>query len=72
VARFQLLGRPLAIHMSRALAWLRSHQDASGKWPAESMNHPHEAGSMPVLFMTDAATGYATLALLGSEQHSTH
>jgi hypothetical protein len=36
------------------------------------MNHPHEAGSMPVLFMTDAATGYATLALLGSEQHSTH
>jgi squalene-hopene/tetraprenyl-beta-curcumene cyclase len=64
--------RPSDAHMSRALAWLRSHQDASGKWPAESMNHPHEAGSMPVLFMTDAATGYATLALLGNEQHSTH
>jgi hypothetical protein len=27
---------------------------------------------MPLLFMTDAATGYATLALLASEQHSTH
>jgi len=64
--------RPSDANLSRALAWLRSHQDASGKWPAESMNHPHEAGTMPVLFMTDAATGYATLALLAGEQHSTH
>jgi squalene-hopene/tetraprenyl-beta-curcumene cyclase len=64
--------RPTGAGMARTLAWLRSHQDASGKWSAESMNHPHEAGSMPVLFMSDAATGYATLALLGSEQHSTH
>jgi squalene-hopene/tetraprenyl-beta-curcumene cyclase len=55
--------------MSRALAWLEAHQDRqSGSWAAESMNSRHEAGSMPALFMSDAATGYATLALLPAEQ----
>ena len=52
--------------MSRAVVWLREHQDRqSGSWAAESMNKPHQAGTMPALFMSDAATGYATLALLG-------
>jgi hypothetical protein len=32
------------------------------------MNHKHEAGSMPALFMRDAATGYATLALATDER----
>lgn len=55
--------------MARALAWLRTHQNPqTGSWPAESMNHHHEAGSIPALFMSDAATGFATLALLGGEQ----
>ncbi|MCU1276292.1 MAG: hypothetical protein JWO48_3723 [Bryobacterales bacterium] len=55
--------------MSRALGWLRAHQDQqTGYWTAESMNKPHQAGTMPALFMSDAATGYATLALLGGEQ----
>jgi hypothetical protein len=55
--------------MSRALGWLKAHQDVeSGYWVAESMNHKHDAGSMPALFMRDAATGYATLALVGNEQ----
>ena len=55
--------------MSRALAWLEAHQDqASGFWAAESMNKRHEAGSMPAQFMRDAATGYATLALLPDER----
>jgi squalene-hopene/tetraprenyl-beta-curcumene cyclase len=55
--------------LARSLAWLKSHQNPeSGYWVAESMNHRHENGSMPALFMRDAATGYATLALLGSSR----
>lgn len=54
--------------MVRALDWLRSHQDpSSGYWAAESMNKVYEADYMPVLFMRDAATSYAALALLGAE-----
>ena len=44
----------------------RSHQDPQGYWPAESMNHKHEAGTVPEKFMSDAATGYATAALLAA------
>ncbi|MEO7144794.1 MAG: hypothetical protein ABI165_14945 [Bryobacteraceae bacterium] len=59
--------------LSRGLAWLRTHQDTqSGRWSAESMNHPHAAGSMPALFMSDAATGYATAALLAAERSTPH
>lgn len=55
--------------LARSLAWLKKHQDPeAGFWAAESMNHRHESGSMPALFMRDAATGYATLALLAAEQ----
>ncbi len=54
--------------LTRGLAWLRSHQDSqSGSWTAVSMNHTHEPGSMTAQFMTDAATGYATAALLAAE-----
>jgi hypothetical protein len=49
----------------RALAWLRSHQDLqSGSWPAESMNKQYPPNSMQVRFMQDAASEFATLALL--------
>jgi squalene-hopene/tetraprenyl-beta-curcumene cyclase len=59
--------------LSRGLAWLRTHQDQeSGRWNAESMNHPHDAGTMPALFMSDAATGYATAALLAAEHSASH
>jgi hypothetical protein len=34
------------------------------------MNHKHEAGSVPEKFMSDAATGYATAALLGARDES--
>lgn len=52
--------------MVKALAWLKSHQDpGSGAWTAESMNHKHEAGTVPAGFMSDAATSYAASALLG-------
>ncbi len=49
----------------RALGWLRSHQDKEhGYWAASSMNKTHPPEYMPALFMRDAATGFATLALL--------
>jgi squalene-hopene/tetraprenyl-beta-curcumene cyclase len=57
--------------VSRALSWLRAHQNQeAGSWSAESMNKPHQAGTMPALFMSDAATGYAALALVGGDPAS--
>jgi len=57
-------------NLSRALNWLKSHQNQQGYWWADSMNHKHEAGSIPEKFMSDAATGYATAALLGARDES--
>jgi squalene-hopene/tetraprenyl-beta-curcumene cyclase len=51
--------------LSRALAWLRSHQDpVTGAWVAISMNKRRPPGSMEGLFMQDAATAFAALALI--------
>ncbi|MGA2736638.1 MAG: hypothetical protein ABSG65_04220 [Bryobacteraceae bacterium] len=58
--------RPSQAGLSKALAWLRAHQDPGGYWFADSMNHKHDAGTVPEKFMTDAATGYATAALLAA------
>jgi hypothetical protein len=33
------------------------------------MNKKYEAGSMPLLFMRDAATAFAALALLDADGH---
>ncbi len=54
--------------LAKALAWLRKHQDPEGGyWASNSMNHEHSThGSMAEKFMTDAATGYATAALLAA------
>jgi len=58
--------------MSRALSWLRAHQDkTTGSWDAHSMNKQYEAGSMPLDFMRDAATSFASLALVESDPPST-
>jgi squalene-hopene/tetraprenyl-beta-curcumene cyclase len=58
---------PSQAGLSKALAWLRAHQDPQGGyWAAESMNHKHDPGTVPEKFMTDAATGYATAALLAA------
>ena len=55
--------------LSRALGWLRSHQDpATGAWSAVSMNKRRPAGSMEALFMQDAATAFAALALIEAGQ----
>lgn len=52
-------------NMNRALSWLRSHQDPKGGfWDAQSMNKQYEPDSMPKLFMRDAATSFASLALV--------
>ena len=52
----------LALH--NALGWLRSHQDPNGYWDAQSMNKKYPANSMPSQFMRDAATSFASLALV--------
>lgn len=53
----------------RALGWLKSHQDPqTGAWPALSMNKRYPADSMERLFMQDAATAFASLALLEASQ----
>ena len=51
--------------LAHALLWLTSHQNReSGAWPALSMNKQYPAGSMPSFFMQDAATAFASLALI--------
>lgn len=50
--------------LERGREWLRKHQRADdGSWQAESLNTDHPADSGEFLFMRDAATGWAILAL---------
>jgi squalene-hopene/tetraprenyl-beta-curcumene cyclase len=60
--------QPSRASLTKALAWLKAHQDPQGgNWTADSMNHKHSAyGAMAEKFMSDAATGYATAALLAA------
>ena len=61
---------PSTPNIGRALDWLKSHQGReSGNWPGDSMNKKYPPGSMERRFMQDAATAFATLALL--EVHCT-
>ena len=51
--------------LQTALDWLRSHQDPEeGYWEAPSMNKQYDPGSMPLHFLRDAATAFASLALI--------
>jgi squalene-hopene/tetraprenyl-beta-curcumene cyclase len=47
----------------RGVGWLAQHQMKDGSWAAASMNKERDPESDAYLFMTDAATGYAALAL---------
>lgn len=59
--------------LAQALDWLRSHQDPkTGFWDAQSMNKRYPPDSMPFQFMRDAATAYASLALVESPPTATH
>jgi squalene-hopene/tetraprenyl-beta-curcumene cyclase len=49
--------------LSRSLEWLTAHQQQDGTWTAASLNKQRDPSSDPALFMTDAATAYAVLAL---------
>jgi hypothetical protein len=53
-----------AVILERGVNWLITHQDKeSGSWPAWSLNKNRDPRSDAGLFMTDAATGYAVMAL---------
>jgi hypothetical protein len=53
-----------ASESARGANWLKASQDkASGSWPAWSLNKNRDPQSDAGLFMTDAATSYAVLAL---------
>jgi squalene-hopene/tetraprenyl-beta-curcumene cyclase len=50
--------------LNRARAWLSQNQNqADGRWPASSLNKQRELSSDAGLFMSDAATAYAVMAL---------
>jgi squalene-hopene/tetraprenyl-beta-curcumene cyclase len=57
--------------LARGLDWLQHHQLPAGNWPASSLNKDRDPASNIGLFMSDAATGYAVLALQQSSPHPT-
>jgi squalene-hopene/tetraprenyl-beta-curcumene cyclase len=50
------------------LQWLESHQESDGSWRADSLNSKRDPQTDVGHFMTDAATGYAVMALEESRQ----
>jgi squalene-hopene/tetraprenyl-beta-curcumene cyclase len=58
--------------VNKALVWLAANQSkTAGNWPSSSLNNSKEHHLSPetVLFMNDAATAYAVLALTEANHH---
>lgn len=51
--------------LRRSVDWIAAHQQADGAWTAVSLNKERDPKTDPALFMTDAATAYAVMALEG-------
>ena len=49
--------------LKSGLTWLTAHQHKDGTWVAASMNKERDPETDAAIFMTDAATAYAVLAL---------
>jgi rhamnogalacturonyl hydrolase YesR len=49
--------------LKQGLEWLAEHQERNGTWSASSINMKRDPESDAALFMSDAATAYAVLAL---------
>ena len=55
--------------IDRGLSWLRAHEDPEGFWPAASANLRRKDDDVFAgLFMRDAASGYAVLALCAADR----
>ena len=60
----QLAGKAKADgRIAKGLAWLQANQQPTGEWRAASLNKQRDPTTHVGKFMTDAATGFAILAL---------
>jgi squalene-hopene/tetraprenyl-beta-curcumene cyclase len=59
-------------NLEQGLEWLQKHQSSDGSWWAKSLNAPRRDDSDVGRFMSDAATGYAVLALENANRNSSN
>ena len=59
-------------NLEQGLEWLQKHQLSDGSWWAKSLNAPGRDDSDVGRFMSDAATGYAVLALENAKRNSSN
>lgn len=54
--------------LQKGLSWLMSHQSAQGFWPASSVNKKKHMSANTSLFMNDAGTAFAVMAMLENQR----